>query len=321
MIARIIGKLLSDHHTDRKNMTVNHNEWLRTLSKQQRQLLTQKSDRTGLQHLVIHAGLITTLGWLIATASMPLWLLLPLMMLQGILLSFLFTLQHETTHYTPFKTRRLNTIVGFCCGFILLLPPTWFRYFHLAHHRWTQNPQKDPELASPKPATLYQYAVYLSGLPVWKDHIATLLRNAFRQCSDEFVPANKMPAIRLESLAMIGLYLCLTIASATAGLTELLTVWIIPLLLGQPFLRAYLLAEHAACPQVDNRFENTRTLLTTPLLRRLAWNMPYHTEHHVYPAVPFFRLPDAHALANPHLQQLEPGYRSFHQRFIKHISH
>jgi fatty acid desaturase len=27
----------------------------------------------------------------------------------------------------------------------------------------------------------------------------------------------------------------------------------------------------------------------------LAWSMPYHAEHHVYPAVPFFRLRELQA--------------------------
>lgn len=241
------------------------------------------------------------------------------MILQGIFLVFLFTLQHETTHYTPFKTRSLNTIVGQCCGLILLLPPTWFRYFHLAHHRWTQDPQRDPELTSPKPVTLYQYVVYLSGLPVWRSHIGTLLRNAIHQCTDDFVPSKKRTSVRLEAIAMLAFYLGIGALSIATETTEALTVWILPLLLGQPFLRAYLLAEHAACPEVENRFENTRTLLTNPLVRRLAWNMPYHAEHHAYPAVPFFRLPDAHTLAREHLKQLEPGYIYFHRKFIEQV--
>ena len=67
----------------------------------------------------------------------------------------------------------------------------------------------------------------------------------------------------------------------------------LPVLLGQPALRLYLLAEHGDCPRVANMFENTRTTFTTAMMRFLAWNMPYHVEHHVYPQVPFYRLPDA----------------------------
>lgn len=304
-------------------MIINHSDWLRSLSRPQRQQLTEKSDAKGLQHLAVHAGLIVLTGVAICmimdTAGMTIWLL-PLMVIHGVLLVFLFTLQHETTHYTPFKTRSLNTVAGYICGFILFLPPVWFRYFHLAHHRYTQDPQKDPELASPKPATRVQYFTYLSGIPVWKSHVGTLIRNATRECSDDFVPANKRQLVRLESIALVAIYLTVATYCIFSGAVEMVTLWLLPLVLGQPFLRAYLLAEHAGCPEVDNRFQNTRTLLTHPLVKRLAWNMPYHTEHHVYPAVPFFRLPDAHTLARRHLQQLEPGYQSFHQRFYNRVS-
>jgi fatty acid desaturase len=41
---------------------------------------------------------------------------------------------------TAFKSRRLNRGVAFAAGLFLLLPPNWFRYFHFAHHRHTQDP-------------------------------------------------------------------------------------------------------------------------------------------------------------------------------------
>ena len=36
------------------------------------------------------------------------------------------------------------------------------------------------------------------------------------------------------------------------------------------------------------------TVLANPLIRWLYWNMNYHTEHHMYAAVPFHRLPELH---------------------------
>lgn len=296
-------------------MPTDHSQWLRSLSREQRQQLTKKSNVRGLLHLAVHAGLIVLISWLITKSTVGWPVKSALMLGQGILLVFLFTLLHETTHYTPFKTRRLNDVVAWCCGIILFLPPIWFRYFHLAHHRWTQDPTKDPELSSPKPNTLGQYIVYLSGFPVWKSHIGTIYRNATRVCCDFFVPAHQRQAVLIESRLMLCVYLCIFITALAMGIGQLLTVWLIPLLVGQPFLRAYLLAEHADCPLVGNRFENTRTLLSNPVVRWIAWNMPYHAEHHVYPAVPFFRLPQAHVLTQKYLQQLEPGYRSFHRKF------
>ncbi|RUV49309.1 fatty acid desaturase, partial [Mesorhizobium sp. M7A.F.Ca.MR.228.00.0.0] len=50
--------------------------------------------------------------------------------------------------------------------------------------------------------------------------------------------------------------------------------------------------------------------------RRLAWNMPFHAEHHAYPGVPFHQLPRFHALIERHLKMVEPGYVSFHGKYI-----
>jgi fatty acid desaturase len=36
--------------------------------------------------------------------------------------------------------------------------------------------------------------------------------------------------------------------------------------------------------------------------------MPYHAEHHAYPAVPFHALPALHARVRERIEHLEPGY-------------
>ena len=106
-----------------------------------------------------------------------------------------------------------------------------------------------------------------------------------------------------------------------AGLTlvwspVLLWVWVVPVLLGQPFLRLYLLAEHGDCPRVANMFQNTRTTFTNRIVRFLAWNMPYHVEHHVWPAVPFHRLPEVHGLMREELQVTADGYAAFTKEYL-----
>lgn len=63
--------------------------------------------------------------------------------------------------------------------------------------------------------------------------------------------------------------------------------------------------------------ENTRTTFTTALVRFVAWNMPYHAEHHAYPAVPFYRLPQFHEVVRDHLRTTERGYGRFHKRFFE----
>ena len=74
------------------------------------------------------------------------------------------------------------------------------------------------------------------------------------------------------------------------------------------FLRPYLLAEHTGCGVTRDCLENTRTTLTLAPVRLFAWNMPYHAEHHAYPAVPFHALPRLHAQVRSRIEHVEPGY-------------
>ena len=101
------------------------------------------------------------------------------------------------------------------------------------------------------------------------------------------------------------------------GFAWLFWCWLVPILLGQPFLRLYLLAEHGRCPPVADMFENTRTTYTGAVVRFLAWNMPYHAEHHTYPAVPFWKLPHLNSLIREHLKSTSPGYVAFHRDYTR----
>ena len=268
--------------------------------------LTRKSSAKGLAHLAGHLGAIAVCTVLIVLQP-PFWyLLLPV---QGVLLTFLFTLEHEATHRTPFAQDWLNDAVGRLCGLVLVLPFLWFRYFHLAHHRWTNQPGNDPELASPKPETWPQWLGHVTGLPYWAAQVRLMARLTLGRERQPWLPATAMPRIAREARGMAVLYL---VALATLARSDvLLWVWIVPMLLGQPFLRLYLLAEHGNCPFVANMLENSRTTFTNRLVRFLAWNMPYHAEHHSYPTVPFHQLPALHAAISAHLKMTSPGYIAF----------
>jgi len=293
---------------------IDHRKLMASLSREQQGALTAKSDWAGLVHLAIHALALTVTATLIQLA-VPLWqLLLPV---HGILLVFLFTTLHETIHKTAFATGWINDAVARICGFLIVLPPNWFRYFHFAHHRHTNDPDHDPELASPKPQLLAAYALNVSGFPVWVFHVKTLFRNAFGKCNDRFVPKRGLAKVKTEAQIMLTLYALFAVGSVAFANPVLLWLWVLPAILGQPFLRLYLMAEHGRCPPVANMFENSRTTFTNTVMRRLAWNMPYHAEHHANPVVPFHKLPDFHELAKAHLKQTENGYVRFQAKTIR----
>jgi fatty acid desaturase len=288
-----------------------HRAFLAAVPPGARAALTARSDRAGLVHLAGHAGLIALTSVLIL-AQVPFWgLLLPV---QGVLIVFLFTLEHECTHKTPFASLRLNEGVGHLTGFLLLLPFRWFRYFHLAHHRHTNIAGLDPELDGAKPETLAAWLLHVSGLPYWWAGARLIWRLARGSERAAYLPAPALPGIEAEARILLGIY---AVAGASLWFSPaLIWVWIVPVLLGQPFLRLYLLAEHGDCPQVAAMFANTRTTFTNGVVRFLAWNMPYHTEHHVWPAVPFHQLPALHRRMRAHLGVTAAGYAAFTKGYL-----
>jgi fatty acid desaturase len=290
---------------------MDHRSFVASLPTDTKASLTARSDRAGLLHLAAHFGLIAALGALIAL-GVPFWpLLLPL---QGIAIIFLFTLEHEATHKTPFASERINEWAGHVAGFLILLPFEWFRYFHLAHHRFTNDPARDPELGAEKPATWRAWVRHVSGIPYWLSQTKLMIRLVRGTERAPYLPENALGRMQRQARVMARLYALA--ALSLFWIPVLFWVWLLPAVLGQPCLRLYLLAEHGDCPQVADMFLNTRTTFTTRIVRFLAWNMPYHTEHHVYPAVPFHRLPDMHALMKDSLGVTADGYSSFTRAYL-----
>ncbi|MCT4554908.1 MAG: fatty acid desaturase [Pelagimonas sp.] len=290
---------------------MDHKTFMASLPPKDLARLSQRSDAKGLRHLALHLGAICALGLWIALGGPLWWALIPV---QGVLIVFLFTLEHECTHQTPFANTRLNEAVGHLCGFLLLLPFLWFRYFHLAHHRWTNLPGKDPELDSPKPTSWGAWIKHVSGLPMWVSLMRQLIVNAMGRAKAPYLPDRALPRITFEARVLLVLYALAALSLMVSPL--LFWVWILPALVGQPFLRLYLLAEHGRCPEVANMFDNTRTTFTNRVLRFLAWNMPYHVEHHTAPNVPFHQLPALHQRIQTHLKHTENGYARFTAKWI-----
>ena len=266
--------------------------------------LVEKSDLAGGSALLLHLGaLILCCAGAVMLPGIPgtiCW------MAYAVLLVFLFCPLHEVIHETAFASSRLNRLVGFSLGLVLLLPPGYFRGFHMAHHRYTQLPARDPELLVPKPATCLQYLRHISGIPYWISQARAIARYA-RGHVDAFMPASRHGALVLEARAYMAVYTAVLMVSVVTENAALWWYWALPVLAAQPALRLFLLAEHTGCPEVRGMFDNTRTTLTNPLMRRLCWNMNFHTEHHAYAGIPFHRLPEAHALLRTRPTTCRPG--------------
>ncbi len=294
-----------------------HTDFLRSLSRDKRRELTKKSNGHALLRSIVLVVLMTTTSVCIAS-RVPYWfLLLPV---NGLLLISLFHFLHECIHDTPYKLILLNRLSGSLCGFLLFIPSEWFRYFHRDHHRYTQVIGKDPELAAAKPATKIQWLTHLTGFSVYKSLAAVFRQYFINKEIEAFIPNRARAKVVKEVRAITLVYAILLVASVVSGTALLFWIWILPLLLGQPFLRLYLLAEHTLCEHSEDMLRNTRTILSNPVVRWFTWNMPFHTEHHVYPAVPFHKLPTLHKHIQEYLINTESSYIEFNHKLYKQLT-
>lgn len=279
--------------------------------------LSRRSNSRGLLQLGVHLALLSATGLLVWASLGKAWLAAALL-LHGIVLSFFFCALHESIHGTAFASAWLNEGVAWVCGALLMLPPRYFRYFHFAHHRYTQDPARDPELATAPPASLASWAWRLTGLPYWGDRLRVTLRHALAgRVTESFVPAGKAPLIVREARVLWTCYGLIAAGSWYLRLDAALYYWVLPALLGQPLLRAFLMAEHTGCPLVADMLANTRTTRSNALLRLIAWRMPYHAEHHCCPSVPFHALGALHALIGERVRVRATGYLAVHRGLLR----
>ena len=277
------------------------------LTREDLHALMLRSDGPALLRTVWHFGVLAATGFLLWKLRATIWVL-PLLVAHGYVLAFVFCALHETAHRTAFRRRGLNTAIGTLAGLLTFWPYRNYRVYHWEHHRHTQDPDLDPELYFPKPAILAAYLFVLTGLPNLYRRLGDVLRLAAGRADRPWMaPPERRPLI-IEARAYLAVYVAVAAVSVVAGSPMALVVWIGPLLIGQAFLRPYLLAEHTACAFTRDCLDNTRTTLTTSLVRLFAWNMPYHAEHHAYPAVPFHALPRLHARVRSRITNLDPGY-------------
>ncbi len=282
--------------------------------------LSERSDVQGLVRYAIHwlliAGGAALIAWTRGT-----WWVLPAMFLEGWFLIALFAPVHESVHYTAFKSRRLNVVLGWIASVPTLINSSFYRLFHYAHHRHTQDPLKDPELGGPLPQTVWQYIVRISGWGYYASRVSfygRILRNDWADFP--YIPERERPAVRRSVAAMLIVFF-----GAFAGWSWLdpagpWIYWLLPVAMAQPILRVMLLSEHTLCSSDDNGLTNTRTTLKSWPVHLVHWNMPYHAEHHLYPSIPFHRLPQAHREIGDRFAHVAPSYFETQKQILRRIT-
>lgn len=250
--------------------------------------LTERSDLRGALQMASHLAAIALVGVLHAAAMGTPWVWLTGAAL-GVLLNFLYAAQHELSHATVFRTRALNTFFGRAIGFVQIFPRDYDQVMHFAHHQHTQNWERDGELVR-EPYTLTSYLLWLSGITYWRNRMFGVVRRARGIIIEPFIrPEEEARIIRESRLHLAGYALIAGVALAT-GSWAALTFWLLPMILTKPVHQLQNTIEHLGLSHQDDILENTRSTRTNAFFRWLCWQMPYHTAHHTFPAVPFWNL-------------------------------
>ncbi|PUB15556.1 fatty acid desaturase [Yoonia sediminilitoris] len=255
--------------------------------------LSERSDMRGGMQMASHLGAIVMVGWLHWLAIGTAWVWLTGLAL-GVLLNFLYAAQHELSHATVFKTRKLNEAFGRIIGFVQIFPRDFDQIMHFAHHQYTQDWERDGELVR-EPYTLTSYLLWLSGITYWRNRIAGTIRRARGIIIEPYIRAEEEARVIRESrLHLLG-YGLIAVLSVLTQSWAALTFWLLPMILTKPIHQLQNTIEHLGLSHNDDILENTRSTRANALQRWLCWQMPYHTAHHTFPAVPFWKLRNLNA--------------------------
>ncbi len=289
------------------------------ISKKELKKFTKRTNREGLINFFGHMTALVLAGYLVHL-SLGSWFVVPAMLIYSALMAFLFAPCHECSHGTPFRSRWLNETVYWVVCLIYMVPPTFFRYAHATHHTYTQIRGKDPDML-PQNMTVWKYLVYVSAVGFWKRGLLWFLKHPFGQMDPGYsIPDSEVPRARREAQIILVLYAAVAIASIYFQSWFPVIFWVVPRLVGEPFMRWLRIAEHGECAENADLRENTRTTDTSRLIRFFFWNMPYHSEHHLAPMVPFHALGELHKHVKDKLYPVGESYPKVHEEVLANVS-
>ena len=301
-------------------------DWYRSpLTREQLVGLNRKSDLLGLLQtggfLAVLVG--TGVAALLAVGRLPWPLVVLLFLVHGTCTTFLVNGFHELIHDSVFKTRALNRAFLWVFAFWGWYSHVYFWASHTAHHKYTLHPPDDLEVVLPQRVTLWTYLrlalVDFPGLAqrtrMFGRWTVGVVRGEWE--SQLFPPSEPELRRRLFRWARIVVIGHAVLVSGALALGW----WYVPLL--TTFSRFFAgglqylcnTAQHIGLQDNVSDFRrSTRTIILNPLLRLLYWHMNFHIEHHMYAAVPCYRLGRLHRLID---HDLPPSPRGLVQTWTR----
>ena len=135
-----------------------------------------------------------------------------------------------------------------------------------------------------------------------------------------FVPKEERKTIILEARLMVLFYLAIIVSSVVLQTSVAIWYWFLPVVLGEPVMRAIRMTEHVGRPMVYEMKTNTRSNSVSLPWRFLCWNMNYHAEHHYASSVPFHALPKLAQKLDGYVYVEKRGYLGAHADILSQLT-
>jgi fatty acid desaturase len=247
-------------------------------------------------------------GWGLWQDRYP-WLWVPAALVQGCNVLGFIILLHEQVHKVIFaKSRpRLERLLGLLYGMPCFVSATQFSIWHLDHHNELGHGEDDPKRAhlSPKKNSRWVKALYMTPalFPIY-------FRAARRESAT--YPEPLQHTIGWERKVSIGAHLAALGALWYAfGFYAALRTSIIPVFFIFPIaFTLNRLGQHYDIDPTDPA--KWGTLMKGHWFWDFAFlNSNYHLEHHYFPGVPFYRLPELQGALVPFYERKHMRWQSY----------
>jgi fatty acid desaturase len=301
-------------------------QWFRSeIPRKRMKELMRRSDQPALRDTAIWLGLLALSGAL-GFVFWGGWLAVPCFLVYGVLYGSAGDSRwHEAGHGTPFRTRWMSNVVYQLGSFMMMRDPTVFRWGHTRHHTDTLIVGRDPEIQVMRPARLAKLLANVFGLYDVPVALVTLVRHGAGRLSAEeatFVPETER--FRVYRTARIWLVIYLVAVGLSVATGSILPLMYIggPRIYGTFMHIVYGLTQHAGMGEnvLDHRL-NTRTVHMCRINRFLYWNMNYHVEHHMFPMIPYHRLPELHEELKHDLAPAYPSIWAAYRELVPAVLH
>lgn len=255
-------------------------------------------------------SVVSTWGLIGATYAAVLYDPHPLVCLAGVVVlaalqHALAILGHEAAHHRLYSRRWLNDLVGRLCACPIGLSLITYRQVHGQHHQFLYT-ERDPDLALmagyPRGRGYLLRKLVQDGLGLTTVKNLRYLYGGVpsQAAAGEAAPrVARTPETKRDQVIVAVAQLAMLAAAAASGQWLAYALWMLPLLtVYQVLLRLRALYEHGAPPGTGSPLQAARTTLAGPIANFFLFphHVHYHVEHHLFPSIPHYRLPEAHRL-------------------------